>query len=90
MMNIPKFEIDTFIRSVGVNRGTPFALFLGAGASTSSGVPSALTCIWQWKKSIFCTNNPGLDEQVSELSLPVVQERINRWLQANGFFPAEG
>ena len=89
-MSIPTFEIDTFIRSVGVNRGSPHALFLGAGASMSSGVPSAGACIWQWKKSIFCTNNPGVEEQVSELSLPAIQDRIDRWLKLNGYFPGVG
>ncbi len=89
-MVIPAFEIDTFIRSVGVNQGSPHALFLGAGASMSSGVPSAGACIWQWKKSIFCTNNPGIEEQVSELSLPAVQNRIDRWLKVNGYSPGEG
>ncbi len=89
-MDIPTLEIDTFIRSVGVNRGSPHALFLGAGASMSSGVPSAEACIWQWKKSIFCTNNPGLGEQVSELSLPAVRDRIDRWLKVNGFSPVDG
>ena len=89
-MDIPTLEIDTFVRSVGVNRGSPYALFLGAGASVSSGVPSAEACIWQWKKSIFCTNNPGLEEQVSEISLPAVQDRIDRWLQVNGFSPDDG
>lgn len=88
-MNIPTLEIDTFVRSVGVNRGSPHALFLGAGASMSSGIPSAEACIWQWKKSIFCTNNPGFEEQVSEISLPAVQDRIDRWLQINGFSPAD-
>jgi len=88
-MAIPTLEIDTFVRSIGVNRGSPHALFLGAGASMSSGVPSAGACIWQWKKSIFCTKNPGLEEQVSEISLSSVQDRIDRWLQVNGFSPAE-
>ena len=89
-MDAPTLEIDAFIRSVGVNHRSPYALFLGAGASMSSGVPSAEACIWQWKKSIFCTNNPGLEGQVSELSLTAVQECIDRWLQVNGFFPVDG
>ncbi len=89
-MDIPTLEIDAFVRSVGVNRRSPHALFLGAGASMSSGVPSAEACIWQWKRSIFCTKNPGLEEQVSELSLPAVQDRIDRWLQVNAFFPVDG
>ncbi|MCP4677300.1 MAG: hypothetical protein GY854_17660 [Deltaproteobacteria bacterium] len=87
--SIPTLEIDTFTRSIGVNQGSPHALFLGAGASMSSGVPSAATCILQWKKSIFCTNNPGLEEQVAELSLPAVRDRIDRWLRVNGISPTE-
>lgn len=89
-MDIPTLEIDAFIRSIGVNHRSPHAPFLCAGASMSSGVPSAEACIWQWKKSIFCTNNPGLEEQVSELSLSAVQDRIDRLLKVNGFFPADG
>ena len=82
--------LDAFIRSVGVNRATPHALFLGAGASVSSGVPSAEKCIWEWKRSIFATNNPGLEEQFSELSLPSVQSRIQEWLDRQGIFPSAG
>ena len=89
-MTIKKIEIDTFVRSIGVNKGSPHALFLGAGTSMSSGVPSAKACIWQWKQAIFCTNNPGLEEQVSELSLRAVQDRIDKWLKLNGIFPEEG
>jgi hypothetical protein len=53
-------SLDAFIRSVGVRRATPHTLFLGAGASVSSGVPSAPGCIWEWKRNLFLTNNPGL------------------------------
>jgi hypothetical protein len=38
-------SLDAFIRSIGVRRSSPLALFLGAGASTSSGMPSAQMCI---------------------------------------------
>jgi len=82
--------LDAFIRSVGVNKATPHALFLGAGASISSGVPSANKCIWEWKRDIFLTNNPGLESQFSELSLPSVQRKIQRWLDAQGGYPLLG
>jgi len=82
--------VDAFIRSIGVNRGTPHAVFLGAGASITSGVPSAENCIWEWKRDIFLTNNPGLEEQFSELSLPSVRQRIQQWLNAKGGYPPEG
>jgi len=75
--------IDALVRSVGVNKSSPHALFLGAGASISSGIPSAARCIWEWKRDIFLTNNPAMRDHFSELSLPSVQERIQRWLEAN-------
>ena len=83
------FQLDAFVRSIGIRRTSPHALFLGAGASISSGIPSAQTCIWEWKRSIFLTNNPGLEEQFTELSLPGVQRRIQEWLDKQGRFPAE-
>lgn len=82
-------SLDAFVRSVGINRTTPHALFLGAGASVSSGVPSAEKCIWEWKRNIFVTNNPGLEDQFSELSLPSVQRRIQHWLDKQGGYPAQ-
>ncbi len=86
-MDVSKIEIDSFVRSIGVNWDRPHTFFLGAGASVSSGVPSAERCIWEWKRSLYCTNNPGFEQQVSELSLPVVQDRIQSWLEANGVVP---
>jgi SIR2-like domain len=83
-------SLDAFIRSVRVRRTTPFALFLGAGASTSSGIPSAQMCIWEWKRQIFLTNNPGLEDQFAELSLDGVRRRIQRWLDRQGGYPSEG
>src|SRR5580704_16301380 len=83
-------SLDAFVRSVGVRRKTPHALFLGAGASITSGVPSAQACIWEWKRDLFVTNNPGLEHQFAELSLPSVQQRIQQWLDRQGDYPKEG
>lgn len=82
--------LDAFVRSVRANRLTPHSLFLGAGASISSGLPSAQMCIWEWKRDIFLTNNIGLESQFSELSLPSVRERIQRWLDQQGVYPEAG
>ncbi len=82
--------LDAFIRSVEVNRNAPHAFFLGAGASISSNVISADMCIWQWKRLIFITNNPGLQHQLPDLSLPSVQDRIQRWLDSDGNYPPRG
>jgi SIR2-like domain len=80
---------DAFIRTIGIHRNSPHALFLGAGASITSGVPSAQMCVWEWKRSIFLTNHPGLEDQFSELSLESVKIRIQDWLDAQGTFPIQ-
>jgi hypothetical protein len=80
-------SIDELVRSIGINRETPLSLFLGAGASITSGIPSAAKCIWLWKRDIFLTKNPGLEQQFREISLPSVQNKIQRWLDTQGRYP---
>lgn len=82
--------LDAFVRSVGVNRNTAHSLFLGAGSSTSSSIPSAEMCVWEWKRNIFLTKNPGLESQFAELSLPSVRQKIQTWLDKQGRYPGEG
>lgn len=89
-MSAELLPLDAFVRAIGASRLTPHALFLGAGASISSGMPSAQMCIWDWKRSIFLTNNIGLESQFSELSLASVQARIQRWLDRQGLYPRAG
>jgi hypothetical protein len=79
--------LDAFIRSVGINKSSPHNLLVGAGASISSGVPSAASCIWEWKRSLFLTQNPGLEAQFAELSLPAVRNKIQHWLDAQRVYP---
>jgi len=76
-------EIDAFVRAIGVNKHSRHSLFLGAGASITSGVPSAEMSIWEWKRNIFVTSNPGVEKQVSELSLDSVKQKIQNWLEKN-------
>lgn len=86
-MTIKTIELDALVRSLQISKASPHALFLGAGASMSSGVPSAATCVHRWKRNIFETKNPDLKDSVGELSLPSVQERIDRWLKASAIWP---
>lgn len=82
-------SFDAFVRSVGIRRTSPLSVFIGAGASISSGLPSAELCIWEWKRNIFLTNNPGLEDQFTELSLPGVRRKVQTWLDGQGSFPPE-
>ena len=80
--------LDAFVRAVGVDHEVPHAMLLGAGASVSSAIPSAWQCIWEWKRKIFLTNNPGLEKQFSELTLLSAQRGIQDWLDKQGGYPA--
>src|ERR1700675_938187 len=80
-------ELEALIRSIAL-RERHYMVFLGAGASISSGIPTATDCIWNWKRSLFlsanCQLDPGL---VGDSSLPHVQKRIQRWLDQQGRHP---
>lgn len=82
--------LDALVRSVSLRKTEPHGLFLGAGASITSGIPSAENCIWEWKRQIFITKNVGLEPQFRDTSLPSVRERIQQWLDKEGHYPAAG
>ena len=46
--------------------------------------------MWEWKRNIFLTNNPGLEQQFSELSLASVRNKIQVWLDRQGGYPKAG
>ncbi len=79
--------MKALVRSVGVQNSSPHTLFLGAGASITSGMSSAQECIWDWKSSIYLTENVDLEEQFSEPSLANSQELIQQWLDSKGIKP---
>jgi len=81
---------DAFIRKIGLNKDIKHGFFLGAGASISSGIPSAESCIWEWKRSIFLSNNAGLEPQFSELTLNSTRDKIQRWLDNQAHYPKLG
>jgi hypothetical protein len=85
-----KLNLDAFIRAVTVNRAAPHALLLGAGTSITSGVPAAGSCIWDWKRHIFLTKNPGLESQFREFSLPSVRQKVQHWLDDQSMYPPFG
>ncbi|WP_186078781.1 SIR2 family protein [Burkholderia gladioli] len=88
--SVPQMSVDAFVRSIAVNRNRPVCLLLGAGASITSGMPSAQRCIWEWKRDIFVTKNPTLRESVDELSLPGTRRIIQGWLDQQMNYPANG
>ena len=58
--------LDAFVRSIGVNRQIRHSFFLGAGASVSSGIPTAEHCLWQWKRTLFQSRHPEIEHQLTD------------------------
>ena len=80
-------EFDEFVRSIKQNMDTKFSMFLGAGASVESGVPSAGECIWEWKRDIFISKNPVLAETHNNIKSEQVKRSIQNWLDNQGIYP---
>ncbi len=85
-----RLPIDALVRALAVSRGTPYSVFLGAGASVSSGIPSTETCIWEWKRSVVLSNSSRDDQEFKELALCSVRNRIQQWLDSKGVYPRLG
>ncbi len=80
---------EALIRLIGIAPANQYMLFLGAGTSASSGIPTAGQCIWQWKRDLHLSANytvPAI--LLQDMTLPVAQQRIQRWLGLQTGFPA--
>lgn len=80
-------EVSQFVRAINVNKNSPHSMFIGAGSSISSGIRSAYDCIWEWKRQIFVSSNPGLEKLFLDSSSPAARTRIQSWLDSQGKYP---
>lgn len=81
-------DFDAFVRSFVQNRDTSFAFLLGAGASITSGIPSADDCIWDWKRMIYCSSQSSIPPFIDPKS-DTCKDIIQKWLNSQGkFLPA--
>jgi hypothetical protein len=82
-------EADKFRRSVQISRQDAFTLLLGAGASMTSGIPTATDCIWDWKRTIYESLHPDRPQRL-EIKSDQVRAKVQQWLDQQGRYPAAG
>ena len=82
-------QMDEFLRSLKQNIDTPHSVLLGAGASVESGIQSATDCIWEWKKEIFLSRNPGMIGMYGNPKQDNVRRVIQQWIDSQNSFPTE-
>ena len=82
-------KLPDFARALEGNLDVDHLVMLGAGASLSSGVPTAKDCIWDWKSDIFLSNNP---DEIGSINWQVEadRQRIQAWINSQTGYPKEG
>ena len=63
-----------------------YAWFLGAGASRTAGLPTALDLIWNLKRHYYCRNEKQYGSR-QDLHNSAVRDRIQSYCDARGFPP---
>lgn len=86
-MNQLYLDPDQFVRSVAINENDAFSVFLGAGASITSGIPSAGECVWEWKKAIYQSNKPKAEANL-DIKSDQVKQLIQTWLDSERRYPS--
>ena len=64
--------------------------FLGAGASASAGLPTAMDMIWEFKQILFASQNRSWSQTSVDLSQPGVRNRIDAHIESLGNMPPPG
>lgn len=81
-------EKDLFLRKLKQSMDIEHVILLGAGASKSSGIPTATECMWDWKYEIYTSNVTGNHSDL-DLSDEKTKQKIQHWLdtESTGKYP---
>ena len=87
--NLPYIDADDFARRFSM-RAQNLMWLLGAGASASAGVPTAADMIWDFKQQLFVSQRRVPRHEVSDLSNPMVRNRLQSHVDSLGLLPSPG
>jgi hypothetical protein len=74
---------DQFLRDFASRLHPDLIFFLGAGASKSSGIPTAWELTWYFKRDIYSSRNNISPEALKDITLPNIQKAIQSWIDIN-------
>jgi hypothetical protein len=81
-------DINTFVNSFKVKPNNTMSFLLGAGTSVSSGIMSGGQMVWDFKRSIFCTEKNLKTDLYADLSKEQRQKEIQSYFDSKGGFPS--
>lgn len=74
------------IRTFTARTQPEFMFFLGAGASATSGIPTASEMIWLFKREIFCTEKHISPDSFRDLSVDDVRKPIQEYIEQQSWY----
>ena len=63
-------------------------IFLGAGASIGSGIPTGQEMVWYFKRRLYCTENKISEEKFKDVKLPSTQELFQKYFDIKDGYPS--
>src|SRR5690606_8200276 len=87
--SVPNVDVDDFARRFQMRSGSLMWL-LGAGASASSGIPTAGEMLWEFKQALYVSQKKVSLKSVEDLTNPAIRSLIQNYISSSTSFPAEG
>ena len=78
---------EQFIRNFSVMTNGEVDFFLGAGASIASGIPTGGDLIWEFKRTLYCSENGISTENYKDLSLPSTKNTFQNYFDQKMNYP---
>ncbi len=80
---------EQFIRNFSVMADGEVSFFLGAGASIASGIPTGGDLIWEFKRTLYCSECGISMEKYKDLALPSTQRTLQEYFDKKGCCPQQ-
>lgn len=80
-------DINTFVNSFAVKPNKSMSFLLGAGTSISSGIPSGGQMVWDFKRTLYCTEKNIRTTNYPDMSKESVQKEIQAYFDGQAGFP---
>lgn len=80
-------DANTFVNSFKIKPDKSLSFLLGAGASVSSNIPSGGQMVWDFKRTLYCTDNNIRTSLYGDLSKENVQKEIQSYFDGRGGYP---
>ena len=78
---------EQFIRNYSVMADAEVDFFLGAGASIASGIPTGGDLIWEFKRTLYCSECGISTEEFKDLALPSTRRTLQEYFDQKGGYP---